>query len=82
LPDGLGEVAVIAGEYKGTKGAYTFSPMQVYNLKLKKGANLELSFPKTDNTGMLMIEGEAKVNDETAKTIISYYSIMMAMPYK
>jgi redox-sensitive bicupin YhaK (pirin superfamily) len=36
--------------------------------KLKKGANLELSFPKTDNTGMLMIEGEAKVNDETAKT--------------
>ena len=69
LPDGLGEVAVIAGEFKGTKGAaYTFSPMQVYNLKLKKGANLELSFPKTDNTGMLMIEGEAKVNDETAKT--------------
>lgn len=69
LPDGLGEVAVIAGEYKGTNGpAYTFSPMQVYNLQLKKGANLELSFPKTDNTGMLMIEGEAKVNDETAKT--------------
>ena len=68
LPDGLGEVTVIAGEYKGTKGpAYTFSPMQVYNLQLKKGANLELSFPKTDNTGMLMIEGEAKVNDETAK---------------
>jgi len=65
----MGEVSVIAGEYKGTKGpAYTFSPMQMYNLRLKKGANIDLSFPKTDNTGMLIIEGDAMVNDETAKT--------------
>lgn len=69
LPNEMGEVSVIAGEYKGTKGpAYTFSPMQMYNLRLKKGANIDLSFPKTDNTGMLIIEGDAMVNDETAKT--------------
>lgn len=69
LPNEMGEVSVIAGEYEGVKGpAYTFSPMQVYNLRVKKGANIDLSFPKADNTGMLIIEGDAMVNDETAKT--------------
>ncbi len=69
LPNEMGEVSVIAGEYKGTKGpAYTFSPMQMYNLRLKKGANIDLSFPKTDNTGMLIIEVDTMINEETAKT--------------
>jgi redox-sensitive bicupin YhaK (pirin superfamily) len=60
-----GFVEVIAGEYNAVKGpASTFTPMQVYNAKLKKGANIELSFPSSYNTGILMIEGSAIINAE------------------
>ena len=67
VPDDKGIVEVVAGEYKGTKGpALTFTPMHVYNAKLKKGASIELNFPSTYNTGILMIEGNADLNGETA----------------
>jgi redox-sensitive bicupin YhaK (pirin superfamily) len=67
VPDDKGTVEVIAGEYKGTKGpASTFTPMHVYNARLKKGARLEFNFPSGYNTGLLMIEGSALINDETA----------------
>lgn len=68
LPDGKGEVEIIAGSYEGVKGpAFTFTPIELYNLRLKKGARLTLDFPETDNTGLLMIEGSALVNEETAQ---------------
>ena len=67
VPGDKGFVEVIAGDYKGTNGpASTFTPMQVYNARLKKGANIELNFPSTFNTGILMIEGSANINDELA----------------
>lgn len=63
LPDEKGFVEVIAGEYGGVKGpASTFTPIQAYNARLKKDAKLELSFPKEYNTGLLIIEGNVKVN--------------------
>jgi len=66
LPANKGSVEVIAGEYNGIKGpASTFTPMQVYNARLKKGANIELNFPSSYNTGILIIEGSAIINDET-----------------
>jgi len=59
-----GFVEIIAGEFRNTKGpAKTFTPMHVYNLRLKKGAKVDLDFPSNYNTGMLMIEGEAHIND-------------------
>lgn len=63
-----GTVEVIAGNYQNTKGAAsTFTPIQLYNLRLKKGAVLEFDFPAQYNTGFLMIEGSAQLNDaETA----------------
>jgi redox-sensitive bicupin YhaK (pirin superfamily) len=67
LPGDKGVIEVIAGEYNGTKGpASTFTPMHVYNARLKEGANIELNFPSTYNTGILMIEGSATINDESA----------------
>jgi redox-sensitive bicupin YhaK (pirin superfamily) len=67
LDNGQGYVELIAGEYKGVKGpAFTFTPMHVYNLKLKKGSRIDLNFPAIYNTGMLMIEGSASINDQTA----------------
>lgn len=63
LPNEQGFVEVIAGEYGGVKGpATTFTPIHVYNARLKKGAKLDLSFPKEFNTGLLIVEGNVKVN--------------------
>ncbi|HTN16545.1 MAG TPA: pirin family protein [Chitinophagaceae bacterium] len=68
LPDGKGGVEIIAGSYEGVQGpAFTFTPIQMYNLRLHKGASLTLDFPETDNTGLLMIEGRALVNEDTVQ---------------
>lgn len=62
-----GFVEVIAGEFKGVKGpASTFTPIHVYNARLRKGANLEMNFPSNYNTGLLVVEGNIKVNDNNA----------------
>lgn len=70
LPDNQGVVEVIAGEYNGIKGAAsTFTPMNMYNIKIKKGVSIDISLPEKHNTGILVIEGSAKANDgETAPT--------------
>ncbi|MCK7592028.1 pirin family protein [Subsaxibacter sp. CAU 1640] len=66
LPNGDGEVEVIAGDYKGNKGpASTFSPLNMFNVRLKKGVKTELSFPSNYTTALLMVEGDAKINDNT-----------------
>ena len=69
LPGG-GEVEIIAGEFAGVKGpASTFSPVHLYNLKLKKGETLELDYPAGYTTAILAIEGSATFNDvETLAT--------------
>jgi redox-sensitive bicupin YhaK (pirin superfamily) len=64
LSDNKSTIEVIAGDYNGTKGpATTFSPVNLYNAKLMPGARGELSFSNGSNTGMLVIEGEVRVND-------------------
>ena len=63
LPGKKGYVELVAGECNGVKGtASTFTPMHVYNAKLKKDAKLDVSFPMDFNTGLLVIEGNVKVN--------------------
>ena len=63
LPDGNGTVEVIAGEYMGVKGpATTFTPIEMYNVRLQKGATVSLRFPENFNTGILVVEGSVKVN--------------------
>lgn len=67
LADEKSFVEVIAGEYNGTKGpASTFTPMHVYNTKLTKGASTILNFPSHYNNGMLIVEGNAMINDQAA----------------
>lgn len=61
LPEG--SVEVIAGEFKGIKGsAETFSPMHIYNVRLKKGSKTELNLPKEYNTALLAVEGDFLIN--------------------
>src|SRR5258706_11679644 len=63
LENDKGFVEIIAGEYKGVKGpASTFTPLQVYNARLKNNAQVEFSFPSNYNTGILLVEGIATIN--------------------
>lgn len=65
-----GLVEVIAGEYKGTKGsASTFSPLHILNARMQKGGKAEFDFPANYNTAVLVVEGEAVINEsETVPT--------------
>ena len=63
LPNEKGYVEVVAGEYNGVKGpASTFTPINLFNARIKKDASLKFSFPEDHNTGLLVIEGNVKVN--------------------
>lgn len=70
LPDNGGTVEVIAGNYKDKTGpASTFSPVNLMNLKIKRGARTDFNFPANFNTGLIIIEGKIRINDnETADT--------------
>lgn len=67
LPGDAGVVDVIAGEFKGVKGAAsTFTPMHMYNIRIKKGASLMFTLPENFNSGVLVIEGLVNINDNVA----------------
>jgi hypothetical protein len=70
LEGNMGVVEVIAGNFNGVAGpAFTFTPIEMYNARLKAGAHLQLDLPATYNTGILVIEGSVKINEaETAPT--------------
>lgn len=62
-----GEVEVIAGEFKGIKGAAsTFTPVEMYNIKIKNGTTVAFDLPENFNTGILVVEGAATINGEKA----------------
>src|SRR5690606_29991612 len=63
LPDKQGVIEIIAGNYNGVKGAAsTFTPIELYNVRVKKDAELLFSFPENFNTGFLVIEGNVSLN--------------------
>jgi hypothetical protein len=69
LPENKGTVEVIAGNFNGTAGpARTFTSIEMYNLKLKAGAKLDLCFPIEHNTAFLLIEGSVSVNGTIVPT--------------
>jgi quercetin 2,3-dioxygenase len=62
-------VEVIAGEYMGQKGpASTFSPVNLYNIRLQPNAKFTLDLPEDFNSGLLVVEGSVQVNDEKVDT--------------
>lgn len=65
LQNNGGHIEVIAGEYKGVKGAAsTFTPVHMMNAKLTSGAKADFSFPAHYNTVALVIEGSIIINGE------------------
>lgn len=64
LPDQMGAILVIAGEYNGIKGAAgTFTPVEMYDARLNENAVAVFNFSAAYNTGLLIVEGEVKINE-------------------
>jgi quercetin 2,3-dioxygenase len=69
LDENGGEVNIIAGEYNGIKGpASTFTPINLFDIRLNNNGFLDLNLPETYNTGILVIEGRVKLNDKEIAT--------------
>ena len=65
LDNDKGEISIIAGEVNGVKRpANTFTNINLYNINLKIYGNTTLSEPKNFNTAILILKGEAKVNED------------------
>lgn len=64
LEDGGGALRVIAGEYLEHKGpANTFTPINVWDLKLEPGARVNLPVPKGHTTLVAVLNGSVQIND-------------------
>jgi redox-sensitive bicupin YhaK (pirin superfamily) len=62
LPDGGGAVRVIAGEFLGAKGpASTFTPIQVWDLRLRRSQPLDLALPDGHTTALVVLRGAIAV---------------------
>ncbi|HVV94423.1 MAG TPA: pirin family protein [Hyphomicrobiales bacterium] len=68
LPGGAGTLRVIAGEYQGRRGpAHTFTPIDVWDLRLDKGGATTLALPEGRTVGLVVLHGAISVNGtETA----------------
>ena len=69
LPAGAGTLRVIAGEFAGHRGpARTHTPMQVWDLRLKRDGTASLALPEGWNALIVVLHGTVQVNgDEVAR---------------
>jgi redox-sensitive bicupin YhaK (pirin superfamily) len=71
LADGAGAVRVIAGEFEGAKGpAQTFTPIQLWDLRLKGGHRVTFPVADGDTTLLVVQRGSVTLNGaETARGV-------------
>lgn len=63
LAGGTGTARLIAGELNGSSGpARTFTPMNVWDLRLKGGSDVKLPSPEGWNTALIVLHGAIAVN--------------------
>jgi redox-sensitive bicupin YhaK (pirin superfamily) len=62
LPSGAGTVRVIAGNHQGTQGpAHTFSPMNVWDVRLTAGKSVEFRVPAGWTTALFVLKGRVRL---------------------
>ncbi len=67
LPNNMGSVHVVAGEYKGVKGvASAYSPVHMYDFHLNAGGEVDFSLPPNFNSGILVVDGDIVINKTQA----------------
>ena len=68
LPEEGGMVNVIAGSFNGHHGpAETFTVVNVFDIRLNAGGKLTTNLPATQNTILLVVNGDISINGENAK---------------
>lgn len=66
LPDAAGKVRIIAGEKDGATGpARTFTPMNVWDLRLNQGGIVELESPQGWTAALVVLHGTVLVNGQS-----------------
>ena len=56
---------IVAGEYKGTRGpANTFTPVNLFDVRLQAGGRVELELPDGFNTAVVLLNGDVLVNGQ------------------
>ena len=66
LPDGAGVARIIAGELDGKSGpAKTFTPMNVWDMRLKQGSYSNVELPDGWTTALVVLHGTIQVNGQT-----------------
>jgi quercetin 2,3-dioxygenase len=66
LANGAGSVRVIAGQYPGETGsargpARTFTPVNLWDLRLRGGSTVDLTVPEGDTTALFVLKGHVTV---------------------
>jgi redox-sensitive bicupin YhaK (pirin superfamily) len=63
LTEGAGTARVIAGELQGTRGpAKTFTPINVWDLRLNRDADLQLDLPEGHTSMLVVLGGHVTIN--------------------
>lgn len=64
LPKDGGKLRVISGSFGDAKGpAFTFTPANMFDIRLKAGGRMTIPIPRHFNAGLLILDGEVTVND-------------------
>jgi redox-sensitive bicupin YhaK (pirin superfamily) len=67
LADGAGSVRVIAGSFSGATGsARTFTPINLWDVRLNAGARAEFDMPEGHTTGLFVLRGRIKLGSGEA----------------
>lgn len=67
LPEGAGSVRVIAGSFNGAAGpARTFTPMNLWDVRLNAGARTEFDVPEGHTTGLFVLRGRIRLGSGEA----------------
>lgn len=65
LAHGQGEVRVIAGQFEDVKGvAKTFSPINMWDMNLNSGADVQFKLPKGQTALLFILRGEVIVGED------------------
>lgn len=64
LAEGAGSLRVIAGEFQGREGpAISFTPVHLYDVRLKAGHHSNLTVPSGYNTALFVLHGQVVLNN-------------------
>jgi quercetin 2,3-dioxygenase len=66
LANGAGSARVIAGQFQGARGpARTFTPVNLWDLRLRGGSTVDLTVPEGDTTALFVLKGHVTVNGDS-----------------